>query len=33
MSEPIRVLIADHDGATRAGVRMSLNGQGFEVCA
>lgn len=33
MSEPIRVLIADHDGATRAGVRLALAGNGFEVCA
>ena len=33
MSEPIRVLIADHDGATRAGVRLALDHHGFEVCA
>ena len=29
----IRVLIADDDGATRAGVRLALTGHGFEVCA
>ena len=33
MSEPIKVLIADHDGATRAGVRLALDAHGFEVCA
>jgi len=33
VSEPIRVLIADHDGATRAGVRLALDGHGFELCA
>jgi DNA-binding NarL/FixJ family response regulator len=33
VSEPIRVLIADHDGATRAGVRLALDAHGFEVCA
>ena len=33
MSDPIRVLIADHDGATRAGVRLALVAQGFEICA
>jgi DNA-binding NarL/FixJ family response regulator len=32
MSEPVRVLIADHDGASRSGVRLSLEGHGFEVC-
>jgi DNA-binding NarL/FixJ family response regulator len=32
VSDPIRVLIADHDATTRAGVRLSLNGHGFEVC-
>jgi DNA-binding NarL/FixJ family response regulator len=32
VSDPIRVLIADHDGASRAGVRLSLTGHGFEVC-
>jgi DNA-binding NarL/FixJ family response regulator len=30
---PIRVLIADDDGATRAGVRLALAGHGFDVCA
>jgi len=29
----IRVLIADSDSATRSGVRLSLAGQGFEICA
>jgi len=33
VSEPIKVLIADHDGATRAGVRLALDAHGFEVCA
>ena len=32
MSDAIRVLIADHDGAGRAGVRLSLEGHGFVVC-
>jgi DNA-binding NarL/FixJ family response regulator len=32
MSDPVRVLIADHDAASRAGVRLSLGGHGFEVC-
>jgi DNA-binding NarL/FixJ family response regulator len=32
VSEPIRVLIADHDGASRAGVRLSLGAHDFEVC-
>jgi DNA-binding NarL/FixJ family response regulator len=32
VSESIRVLVADHDGAGRAGVRMSLEGHGFVVC-
>lgn len=31
--QPVRVLIADDDGATRAGVRLSLSGQGFDICA
>jgi DNA-binding NarL/FixJ family response regulator len=30
---PVRVLIADDDGASRAGVRLALDGHGFEVCA
>src|SRR5215211_8087990 len=30
---PVRVLIADEHGATRAGVRMSLNADEFEVVA
>ena len=29
----VRVLIADNDRATRAGVRLALEGHGFEVCA
>ena len=35
MTEPatVRVLIADSDSATRSGVRLSLEGQGFEICA
>ncbi len=32
MNTPIRVLVADHDGASRAGVRLSLDGHDFEVC-
>ena len=33
-SEPrVRVLIADDDGAHRAGVRLALAGHGFDVCA
>ena len=32
MSDPIRVLIADHDGSSRAGVRLSLDRHGFEIC-
>jgi DNA-binding NarL/FixJ family response regulator len=30
---PIRVLIVDHDRASRAGVELALAGHGFEVCA
>jgi len=30
---PVRVLIADDDGATRAGVRLALAEHGFDVCA
>jgi DNA-binding NarL/FixJ family response regulator len=33
VTELIRVLIADHDGATRTGVRLALDAHGFEVCA
>jgi DNA-binding NarL/FixJ family response regulator len=35
VTEPatIRVLLADSDSATRSGVRLSLAGQGFEICA
>jgi DNA-binding NarL/FixJ family response regulator len=33
VSDPIRVLIADHDSACRAGVRLSLGRHGFEICA
>ena len=33
MSAPVRVLIADDDAASRAGVGLSLRGHGFEVCA
>ena len=32
MSDPVRVLIADHDAASRAGVRLSLDARDFEVC-
>jgi DNA-binding NarL/FixJ family response regulator len=32
MTGPSRVLVADHDSASRAGVRLSLEGHGFEVC-
>jgi DNA-binding NarL/FixJ family response regulator len=31
--QPVRVLIADDDGATRAGVSLALAGDGFDVCA
>jgi DNA-binding NarL/FixJ family response regulator len=31
-SSPIRVLIADEDGATRTGVRLALVEGGFEIC-
>jgi DNA-binding NarL/FixJ family response regulator len=30
---PIRVLVVDHDRASRAGVGLALAGHGFEVCA
>jgi DNA-binding NarL/FixJ family response regulator len=33
LTAPVRVLIADHDGSSRSGVRMSLDGHGFEICA
>jgi DNA-binding NarL/FixJ family response regulator len=33
LSTPVRVLIADDDAASRAGVGLSLRGHGFEVCA
>lgn len=33
MTAPSRVLLADDDAATRAGVRLALEGQGFAVCA
>ena len=33
MTVPIRVLISDHDGATRVVVSISLDPHGFEVCA
>lgn len=35
MTDPatVRVLIADGDSATRSGVRLSLAGHGFEICA
>jgi DNA-binding NarL/FixJ family response regulator len=29
---PVRVLVADHDAASRDGVRQSLEANGFEVC-
>lgn len=32
MSDPVRLLIADHDASSRAGVRLSLGGSDFEVC-
>lgn len=32
-SDPIRVLLADDDRGTRTGVRLSLEGHGFEICA
>lgn len=31
--KPVRVLVADHDGASRAGVGLALAGEGFEICA
>ena len=33
MSAPVRVVIADDHVPTRAGVRLALEGHGFEVCA
>ncbi|HEX6701902.1 MAG TPA: response regulator transcription factor [Gaiellaceae bacterium] len=33
MTAPIRVLVADDHIPTRAGVRLALEGNGFEVCA
>jgi DNA-binding NarL/FixJ family response regulator len=30
---PVRVLVVDHDRASRAGVALALAGHGFEVCA
>jgi DNA-binding NarL/FixJ family response regulator len=33
VSDRIRVLLADDHGATRAGVRLALEGPDFEVCA
>jgi DNA-binding NarL/FixJ family response regulator len=32
VSDPVRLLIADHDASSRAGVRLSLGGSDFEVC-
>jgi DNA-binding NarL/FixJ family response regulator len=32
LSEPVRVLIADADAASRAGVTLSISDHGFEVC-
>lgn len=32
MTSPVRVLVADADGASRAGVRLSLGEHGVEVC-
>jgi DNA-binding NarL/FixJ family response regulator len=32
VSDPIRVLLADHDASSRAGVRLSLAEQGFAIC-
>jgi DNA-binding NarL/FixJ family response regulator len=33
VSDTIRVLVADHDAASRAGVKLALAGHGFEICA
>ena len=33
MSEPLSVLLADDHAPTRGGVRLSLDGHGFRVCA
>ena len=33
MSERIRVLLADDHAAVRAGIKLALSGEGFEVCA
>ena len=33
MSEPIRVLLAEPDAPTRAGIGLVLEGAGFEICA
>jgi DNA-binding NarL/FixJ family response regulator len=30
---PVRILVADRDPSTRAGIRVSLADHGFEVCA
>lgn len=32
MTAAVRVLIADADNSSRAGVQLSLNGRGFDVC-
>ena len=32
MTPPVRVLVADADGASRAGVRLSLGAHGVDVC-
>jgi DNA-binding NarL/FixJ family response regulator len=33
VSEPVRVLLAEPDAPTRAGIRLVLEGAGFEICA
>jgi DNA-binding NarL/FixJ family response regulator len=33
VSEPVRVLLAEPDAPTRAGIRLVLEGTGFEICA
>jgi DNA-binding NarL/FixJ family response regulator len=33
MSADLRILLADHDLTTRRGIRQTLEGKGFEICA
>jgi DNA-binding NarL/FixJ family response regulator len=33
VSEPVRVLLAEPDAPTRTGIRLVLEGAGFEICA